>query len=76
MTAILLRIIIYVAIAAFVYFGAKRLWRDFTAPFRSNEPAAPPPRGPSAKVDQKKSPDVIELERGADGVYRPPGKRD
>ena len=70
MTAILLRIVIYVAIAAFVWFGVRRLWRDFTAPFRGGQ-AAP---GPAPKVDQRKSPDVIELERGADGVYRPPGE--
>ena len=30
MTAILLRIIIYVAIFAFVYYGAKKIWRDLT----------------------------------------------
>jgi hypothetical protein len=70
-TAILLRIIIYVAIAAFVWFGVRRLWRDLTAPFRTG-PVAPKP---APKVDQRKSPDVIELERGADGVYRPPGER-
>jgi len=74
MTAILLRLIIYAAIAAFVWFGVRRLWRDMTAPFRggTNPGQAPGPR-PGPKVDERRTPEVIELKRGADGVYRPPG---
>ncbi|HVX82275.1 MAG: hypothetical protein ACTHOR_12985 [Devosia sp.] len=70
MTAIILRVIIYAAIAAFIYYAAKRLWRDLGAAFRG--PGEVPPR-PSPKVNESRSPDVIELKRGADGVYRPPG---
>ena len=73
MTAILLRLVIYAAIAAFVWFGVRRLWRDITAPFRARPDDTP---GPSLKVDARRSPDVIELKRGADGVYRPPGESD
>lgn len=72
MTAILLRLVIYAAIAAFVYFGVRRLWRDITGPFRAT-PTAP---RPAPKVDERRTPDVIELKRGADGVYRPPGERE
>ena len=71
MTAILLRIIIYAAIIGFVYFTARRLWRDLSNQFRG--PAAP---RPAPKVNERQPPDVIELKRGDDGVYRPPGDRE
>jgi len=70
MTAILLRIIIYVAIFAFIYFGAKRLWRDLTSQFRADDKAK------RDRVQQERQrPDVIDLKRDADGVYRPPEDR-
>jgi hypothetical protein len=70
MTAILLRIIIYVAIFAFVYFGAKRLWRDLTGQFRADDNAKR-----QRDLKDRQRPDVIDLKRDADGVYRPPGDR-
>ena len=71
MTAILLRIIIYVAIAAFVYYTARKIWRDLSGPFRG---PTPPPIRPDAGAKQEQ-PQVIDLTRDADGVYRPPGER-
>jgi hypothetical protein len=68
MTAILLRIIIYVAIFAFVYYGAKKIWRDLTGQFRADDQ-----NKRQRDLKERQSPDVIELKRGADGVYRPPG---
>jgi hypothetical protein len=70
MTAILLRIIIYVAVFAFVYFGAKRLWRDLTGQFRADDNAKR-----QRDLKDRQRPDVIDLKRDADGVYRPPGDR-
>ncbi|HVW91517.1 MAG TPA: hypothetical protein VHB74_02820 [Devosia sp.] len=71
MTAILIKVIIYAAIAGFIYFGVRRLWRDFTAPFRAMQGQAGPfPRRPD--LNETARPDVIELKRGPDGVYRPP----
>lgn len=70
MTAILLRIIIYAAIFAFIYFGAKRLWRDLKNQFRSDDQAK------KERVQQERQrPDVIDLKRDSDGVYRPPDER-
>jgi hypothetical protein len=71
MTAILLRIIIYAAIASFVYFGIRRLWRDLTGQFRSDDKTKR-----ARDVADRQRPDVIELKRDADGVYRPPTERD
>ena len=70
MTAILLRIIVYVAIFAFVYYGARKIWRDLTGQFRADD------RNKRQRdLKERANPDVIELKRGADGVYRPPGDR-
>ena len=71
MTAIILRIVVYAAIIGFVYYGARRIWRDFQNQFR---PSAAPPRPP--KVDERQTTDVIDLKRGSDGVYRSPGDRE
>jgi hypothetical protein len=70
MTAILLRIIVYVAIIAFVYYGAKKIWRDVTGQFRADDNAKR-----QRDLKDRARPDVIDLKRGADGVYRPPSDR-
>jgi hypothetical protein len=70
MTAILLRIIIYVAIFAFIYFAARKLWRDLTAQFRADDNAKR-----QRNLKERQRPDVIDLKRDADGVYRPPGEK-
>ena len=69
MTAILLRIVIYALIIGFVYFSARKIWRDLKAQF--NGPAAPRPQ---PNIKQSPPPNVIDLKRGADGVFRPPGE--
>ena len=71
MSAIILRIIIYAAIAWFVYASARRIWRDFSKPFR----AETPPRA-TPDLKQRPGPEVIDLKRDADGVFRPPGDRE
>ena len=71
MTAILLRIIIYAAIAGFVYFGVRRVWRDLTSQFRTDDK-----NKRSRDLQERARPDVIDLKRDSDGVYRPPEDRD
>jgi len=75
MTAIVLRIIIYAAIAGFIYFGVRRLWRDLTGQVRGTGSANRRVR-PQPDLNEQARPDVIELKRGADGVYRPGGDSD
>lgn len=71
MTAILLRIIIYVAIAGFVYFGVRRVWRDLTSQFRTDD------KNKRARdLQERARPNVIDLKRDSDGVYRPPEDRE
>jgi hypothetical protein len=71
MSAIILRLIVFAAIAAFVYFGVKRLLADVKNYFRG---APPSPVRPDLR--QAPPPEVIDLKRGSDGVYRPPTDRD
>lgn len=71
MTAIILRVLIYAAIAGFVYFGARRIWRDLTGQFKADDKAKR-----ARDIKERASPDVIDLKRDNDGVYRPPDDRD
>ena len=70
MTGILLKIIIFAVVAWFVYTNVRRLWRDLTGQFRADDKAK------KDRVQQERQrPDVIDLKRDADGVYRPPDER-
>ena len=71
MTAILLRIIIYAAIIGFVYFSVRRVWRALTSQFRTDDK-----NKRSRDLQERARPDVIDLKRDSDGVYRPPEDRD
>lgn len=68
MSAILLRLIIYVAIAALIYFGVRRIIRDFKNQFRSDDKARR-----DRDLSERQRPDVIDLKRDRDGIFRPPG---
>jgi hypothetical protein len=68
MSAILLRIIIYVAIAGFIYYGFRRIVRDFKNTFRSDDKARH-----ARDLNERQRPDVIDLKRDRDGIFRPPG---
>jgi hypothetical protein len=67
MSAILLRIIIYVAIFGFIYFGIRRIIRDFKNQFRSDDKARR-----ARDLNERQRPDVIDLKRDRDGIFRPP----
>lgn len=68
MSAILLRIIIYVAIAGFIYYGFRRIVRDFKNTFRNDDKARH-----ARDLNERQRPDVIDLKRDRDGIFRPPG---
>ena len=68
MTALLLRLIIILGIAAAIYLGLRRIWRDWTKQFRVEEKAIH-----ERDLKERDSPGVITLERDKDGTFRPPG---
>jgi hypothetical protein len=68
MSAILLKLIIYVAIAGFIYYGFRRIVRDFKNTFRNDDKARH-----ARDLNERQRPDVIDLKRDRDGIFRPPG---
>ena len=71
MTAVLLRFVIFVVVIGAIYFGVRGIWRDWTRQFRADDQ-----RVRQRDLSERKRPDVIDLKRDGDGVYRPPGERD
>lgn len=71
MSAIILRFLIYAAIAGFIYFGLRKIWRDWTKAFRADDTARH-----TRDLNERQRPDVIDLKRDNDGVFRPPEDRD
>jgi hypothetical protein len=68
MTAILLRIVIVGLIFGAIYVGLRRIWRDWTSQFKSEEKAIH-----ERDVKERDAPGVITLERDKDGTFRRPG---
>ena len=71
MSAIILKFLIVAAIFAFIYFGIRKIWRDWTGAFKADDTARR-----TRDLNERQRPDVIDLKRDADGVYRPPEDRD
>ncbi|HEY4201099.1 MAG TPA: hypothetical protein VGM83_11100 [Devosiaceae bacterium] len=71
MSAIILRVLIYVLIAAALYLGLRKIWRDTKNLFRSEDKARH-----QRDIKERQQPDVITLKRDGDGVFRPPGDDD
>lgn len=66
MTAILLRVLVIGVILAAIFFGARRIWRDWNGEFKAVDKARR-----ERDLAERKRPDVIDLKRNKDGVFRP-----
>jgi hypothetical protein len=71
MTGFLLKFIIIVLVIGAVYFGVRRIWRDWTGQFRDLDR-----RTHERDIKERERADVITLERDKDGTFRPPERRD
>ncbi|MEO7223601.1 MAG: FeoB-associated Cys-rich membrane protein [Devosia sp.] len=67
MTAILLRILVLALIFGAIFFGVRRIWRDWQKQFKAEDKAVH-----QRDLEERKRPDVITLKRDKDGTYRPP----
>ena len=67
MIAIAIRIVIFAAIGLAIYFGVRRIWRDWSGQFRTEEKAIH-----DRDLAERARPDVITLKRDKDGTFRPP----
>jgi hypothetical protein len=68
--AFIIRIVLFAAIGLALYFGVRRIWRDWTKQFRKEEDAIH-----KRDLEERERPDVITLKRDKDGTFRPPDQR-
>jgi hypothetical protein len=66
MTGILLRLLIIGLIVGAIYFGVRKIWRDWRKNFRDLDAEKR-----VRDLKERKRPDVITLKRSNDGVFRP-----
>ena len=66
----LLRVLIFVAIAIFIYLGVMKIWRDWTRQFKSEDEEARRLRR-DRDLRERDQPGVIDLKRDEDGRFRP-----
>ena len=66
----LLRILLFTALAVLIYFGVRRIWKDWTGKFDADAAEAKRLRR-ERDLAERQRPDVIDLRRDDDGTYRP-----
>jgi hypothetical protein len=66
MTALLLRLVLFVAIGIAVWWGIRKIWRDWTGAFRAEDKA----RLDRDRRDRAQG-GMITLKRDKDGKFRP-----
>ena len=67
MTGLILRILVLAIIFGAIFFGIRRIWRDWQKQFKAEDQAVR-----QRDLEERKRPDVITLKRDADGTFRPP----
>lgn len=73
MTAIIIRIVIITLIGLAIWWGVRRIWRDWRGEFKAVDRARR-----ERDLKERARPDVITLKRDKDGTFRPgddPNKR-
>ena len=70
MTGMLLRVIILVIIGLAIYLGIRKIWRDWTGQFKSEDAEAKRLRR-ERDLRDRAQPGVIDLKRDEDGTFRP-----
>ncbi|ODT47512.1 hypothetical protein [Devosia sp. 63-57] len=71
----LLRILLFTALIVLIYLGIRRIWKDWTGKFKTDEEQARIARRERDAAERQR-PDVIDLKRDDDGTYRPHDQRD
>lgn len=65
-----LRIVIFVAVIGAVIYGVRSIMNDWKKQFQKQDK-----QNRDQDLKERQRPDVLELERGDDGVYRPAGSK-
>lgn len=71
----LLRTLIFVVLGLMIYFGIRRIWKDWSNKLNQDADEARQLRR-ERDLAERQRPDVIDLKRSDDGTYRPTGKDD
>ncbi|NMA96828.1 MAG: hypothetical protein GX970_01750 [Phyllobacteriaceae bacterium] len=71
----LLRILIFVVLGLMIYFGIRRIWKDWSNKLNQDAEEARQLRR-QRDLAERQRPDVIDLKRSEDGTYRPTAKDD
>ena len=66
MTAVLLRLLVFAAIGLIILLGVRKIWRDWTGAFKAEDRVRR-----DRNLAERQRPDVIDLKRDGDGVFRP-----
>jgi hypothetical protein len=69
----LLRILLFTFLALMIYFGVRRIWKDWSGKFKADDEEARRLRR-QRDLAERQRPDVIELKQDKDGTFRPKGK--
>ena len=62
----LFKVVVFLLLAGVIFLGARRIWRDWTGQFKAVDKARH-----ERDLKERARPDVIDLKRNKDGVYRP-----
>ena len=66
----LLRVIIFLVIGIAIYLGIRKIWRDWSGQFKSEDQEARRLRR-ERDLRERAQPGVIDLKRDKDGTFRP-----
>ena len=75
MTALLLRALVIAVLGLAIFFGIRKIWRDWTGQFKAEDEEVRRLRR-ERDLRERQQPGVIDLKRDEDGTYRPGGKDD
>jgi hypothetical protein len=67
MPGFLFKLLVIVIVFGAIYFGIRRIWRDWTKQFRVEEKQIH-----ERDLKERDAPGVITLKRDKDGTFRPP----
>lgn len=70
MSAFLIRILIFAVVGIAIYLGVRKIWRDWTGQFKSDDDEARRLRR-ERDLRERDQPGVIDLKRDKDGTFRP-----
>ena len=68
----LLRVLIYAIIAIAIFWGVRKIWRDWTGAFKAEDEEKRRLRR-ERDLRERAQPGVIDLKRDEDGTFRPGG---